>query len=304
MWFAILGSLFTIVNILGNSMVVYLVITKPRLHNTSNWFVVSLALADLFVGLTYFPGICASRSGKEFAIDHTGVWFKVSHTFVYLSSANLCVLTADRYIAITMPLKYSIFMSLRRFSVILILAWVSPLIFFTVPSLFTYSNGNESFTYSFEVVRVVMFQLIPCIIFVYVIARLSMIAKEMSLTDRAIINQIRFNFQIQENTERKRQTERKSSSLKLIVFIISFFILCHVGINYKCFCVPLKLCVMSKALEKVVHLLFVLNSAFNPIVYAVMKKDFKRELKKYQRSDNFKKNGKTMLKRRVVQSSV
>ncbi|XP_068679992.1 octopamine receptor beta-1R-like [Montipora capricornis] len=292
MWFAILGSLFTIVNILGNSMVVYLVITKPRLHNTSNWFVVSLALADLFVGLTYFPGICASRSGKEFAINHTGVWFKVSHTFVYLSSANLCVLTADRYIAITMPLKYSIFMSLRRFSVILILAWVLPLIFFTVPSLFTYSNGSESFTYSFEVVRVVMFQLIPCIIFVYVIARLSMIAKEMSLTDRAIINQIRFNCQIQENTERKRQTERKSSSLKLIVFIISFFILCHVGINYKCFCIFFKLCVVSEALVNVVHLLFVLNSAFNPIVYAVMKKDFKRELKKYQRSDNFKKNGK------------
>ena len=53
-----------------------------------------------------------------------------------------------------------------------------------------------------------------------------------------------------------------------------------------------KLCVMSEALVKVVHLLFVLNSAFNPIVYAVMKKDFKRELKKYRRSDNFKKNGK------------
>ena len=283
-------------------MVVYLVITKPRLHNTSNWFVVSLALADLFVGLTYFPGICASRFVKEFPIDHTGPWFTVSHTFVYLSSANLCVLTVDRYIAITMPLKYS--MSLRRLSVILILAWVLPLIFFTVPSLLTYSIGDESFTYSFEVVRIVMFQLIPCIIFVYVIARLSMIAKEMLLTDRAIINQIRFNFQIQENTESKRQTERKSSSLKLIVFIISFFILCHVGINYKCFCIFFKLCVMSKALEKVVHLLFVLNSAFNPIVYAVMKKDFKRELKKYRRSDNFKKSGKTMLKRRIVQSSV
>ena len=292
MWFVALGSLFTIVIILGNSMVVYLVITKPRLHNTSNLFVVSLALADLFVGLTYFPGICASRFVKEFPINHTGVWFKVSYTFVYLSSANLCVLTADRYIAITMPLKYTIFMSLRRLSVMLILAWVLPLIFFTVPSLFTYSNGNESFTYSFEVVRIVMFQLIPCIIFVYVIARLSMIAKEISLTDRAIINQIRFNFQIQEHTESKRQTERKSSSLKLIVFIISFFILCHIGINYQCFCIFFKLCVMSEALVKVVHLLFVLNSAFNPIVYAVMKKDFKRELKKYRRSDNFKKNGK------------
>ena len=137
-----------------------------------------------------------------------------------------------------------------------------------------------------------MFQLIPCIIFVNVIDRLSMIAKEISLTDRAIINQIRFNFQIQENTESKRQTERKSSSLKLIMFIISFFILCHIGINYKCFCIFFKLCVMSKALVKVVHLLFVLNSAFNPIVYAVMKRDFKRELKKYRRSDNFKKNGK------------
>ena len=54
-----------------------------------------------------------------------------------------------------------------------------------------------------------MFQLIPCIIFVNVIARLSMIAKEISLTDRAIINQIRFNFQIQENTERGKRKENR-----------------------------------------------------------------------------------------------
>ena len=57
-----------------------------------------------------------------------------------------------------------------------------------------------------------MFQLIPCIIFVNVIDRLSMIAKEISLTDRAIINQIRFNFQIQKT--QKVKGKRKENRLR------------------------------------------------------------------------------------------
>lgn len=280
MWFTIFGWLLTVITILANSFVAYLVITRPRLHGTANWFILSLALADLFVGLTYFPPLFISRFFQDLAIDHTGVWFKVSHTFLYSSSTNLCALTVDRFMAITMHLKYNHFMSRRIFSLFIALAWISPLVIFTLPSIFTYSSGNESFTFAFENIRVLIFQLIPCVLFVYVIGRLCLITRDISRKEAFILHQIRFNSTTQENTQSIKDREKKTASVKMIIFIISLFVLCHVAGNYRCFCFVFKFCVVPEALEKAVHLLFLMNSAVNPLVYAVPKKDIKRELKK------------------------
>lgn len=279
MWFEVLGWLFTVITILGNSFVAYLIITRPRLHVTANWFVLSLALADLCVGLSYFPLLYISSFFQELAIDHTGVWFKVSHTFLYSSSANLCVLTADRFIAITMPLKYLPFMRRRRKLLFIAFAWISPVLLFTLPSSFTYSNGNGSFTFMFETFRVLIFQLIPSVLFVFVIGRLSFIAENISRKEELVLDQIRFNSATQKNAKRNKHTEKKSASVKMIIFIISLFVLCHLGGNYRCFCFVFKLCVVPRPLKRVIHILFVINSAVNPLVYAVLKKDMKRELK-------------------------
>ena len=163
MWFFILGWFITVVAILGNALVMYLITTKAQLRVTANWFVLSLALADLCVGLTYFPLLFISSFFQELSIDHTGLWFKLSHTFLYSSSTNLCALTADRFLTITMPWKYTVFMTRKRLVIFLFSAWIAPLILFTIPSIFTYSNNNASFTFIFETFRVSVFQLIPSV---------------------------------------------------------------------------------------------------------------------------------------------
>ena len=163
MWFFVLGWFFTVLAILGNALVMYLIITRAGLRVAANWFVLSLALADLCVGLTYFPPLFTSSYLQELAIDHTGLWFKLSHTFLYSSSTNLCALTADRFLAITMPLKYNVFMTRKRLVISLASAWITPLILFTLPSIFTYSKNNASFTFIFEIFRVSAFQVIPSV---------------------------------------------------------------------------------------------------------------------------------------------
>ena len=278
MWFFILGWFFTVVAILGNAFVMYLIITRARLHVTTNWFVLSLALADLCVGLTYFPLLFISSFFQELPIDHTGLWFKLSHTFLYSSSTNLCALTADRFLAITMPLKYTVFMTRKRLVTSLASAWITPLILFTVPSIFTYSNNNVSFTFIFETFRVSVFQLTPSVLFVFVTWRLCCIAKDISRKESLLLAQIRFNLKPQENIQTIKKQGEKKTSVKMIVLIILLFVLCHIGGNYRCFCFVFKLCVASENLKKVIHVLFIMNSAVNPLVYAVLKKDMKNEL--------------------------
>ena len=280
MWFFILSWFFTVVAILGNALVIYLIITRARLHVTTNWFVLSLALADLCVGLTYFPLLFISSFFQELRIDHTGLWFKLSHIFLYSSSANLCALTVDRFLTITMPLRYTVFMTRKRLVIFLFSAWIAPLILFTIPSIFTYSNNNASFTFIFETFRVSVFQLIPSVLFVFVTWRLCCIAKDISRKESLLLAQIRFNLKPQINIQTIKKQGEKKASVKMIVLIILLFVLCHIGGNYRCFCFVFKLCVASENLKKVIHIIFILNSAVNPLVYAVLKKDMKNELKK------------------------
>ena len=280
MWFFILGWFFTVIAVLGNTLVMYLIVTRARLHVKTNWFVFSLALADLCVGLTYFPLLFISSFFQELPIDHTGLWFKLSHTFLYSSSTNLCGLTADRFLAITMPLKYTVFMTRKRLVISLALAWITPLILFTIPSIFTYSNNNASFTFIFETFRVSVFQLIPSVLFVFVTGRLCLIARDISRKESLLLAQIRFNSKPQQKAPTLRKQGEKKASLKMIVLIILLFVLCHIGGNYRCFCFVFNLCVAAGNLKKVIHIIFVINSAVNPLVYAVFKKDVKNELKR------------------------
>ena len=280
MWFIILGWFFTVITVLGNALVMYLIITRPRLHITTNWFVLSLALADFCVGLTYFPLLFISSFFPELPIDHTGLWFKLSHTFLYSSSTNLCALTADRFLAITMPLKYTLFMTRKRLVISLASVWIAPLILFTLPSMFTYSSGRASFTFIFETFRVSVFQLIPSVLFIVVTGRLCFIARNISRKESLLLAQIRFNFKSQQNVPTVRKNREKKASVKMIVLIILLFVLCHVGGNYRCFCFVFKLCVVSENMKNFIHVLFIMNSAANPLVYAVLKKDVKTELKK------------------------
>ena len=280
MWFIFSGWFFTVVAVFGNTSVLYLIITRTRLHGTTNWFVLSLALADLCVGLTYFPPLFISSFFPELPLDHTGIWFKLSHTFLYSSSTNLSALTADRFLAITMPLKYAVFVTGKRLAIFLASAWITPLILFTLPSIFTYSTGNDSFTFIFETFRVSVFQLIPSVLFVFVTGRLWLIARDISRKESQLLAQIRFNCKTQQNIPTVKKQREKKASVKMIVLIILLFVLCHIGGNYRCFCFVFKLCVPSENLKKVIHVFFVMNSAVNPLVYAILKKDIKNELKK------------------------
>ena len=54
LWYSVLGGLSSIIAVAGNGIVIYLIVTRHRLHTTANWFILSLAIADLFLGSSFF----------------------------------------------------------------------------------------------------------------------------------------------------------------------------------------------------------------------------------------------------------
>ena len=69
-WSALLLLFFSIIGILGNLLVCLAIGTERRLHNPTNWYIFSLALADMLIsGLVIPLATVKEFTGKMIAFD-------------------------------------------------------------------------------------------------------------------------------------------------------------------------------------------------------------------------------------------
>ena len=121
-WFWILGWSLSILTMAGNGFIIFLVCSKRQLRTKTNAFVVSLAVADFFVGMSVVPLMFFCKLATGCKPRYYWISF-VRWLFGYLSVINLCVLVLDRYIAIVKPLKYLTVMTRRRVIQTVSLSW-------------------------------------------------------------------------------------------------------------------------------------------------------------------------------------
>ena len=275
MWYWILAWLLTLLTVFGNGLVIYLIISIPRLHTTPNWSVLSLAVADVFVGMTFFPLLFALNiDNLEGPPVSAEPFFLVSRTFLYFSATNLFVMILDRYLAIVQPLKYLRFVTTKVVVIAVTIAWISPILLFSVP--YALKVGSRFLL----VFRVSLFQFLPVIVFVFVTGQIFLIMRRISKRTSRIFAQLAFNHAPKSpgNAAIIYSGREGRAASKMTVAIIFFFVVCYVVENYKCFCFVFGMCKTTATLEQVIDLLFVINSAVNPVAYAFLKRDIKAVL--------------------------
>ena len=283
MWFWISGWFLVALAAVGNGVVIFLIVTIPRLQTNANWFVLSLAVADLCVALSFFPPLFGVNFlDFKFDTTHAGNFFKISFTLMYCSTTNLFVMTVDRYIAVLKPLRYVALMTREVIMGLIAAAWATPLVLFSLPAIFTYRD-NPGYTLFVEISRVIIFQIFPLMVFVIVTCHLLHLAKKLARETRNLIVQVRFNHTSgeMENVPQPPQDPSNSKGKTVVVLlIISAFNITYVGGNYRCICLLTKACPFEGTLRFIIYLTLVANAAVNPIVYAFFKKDVRRELRK------------------------
>ncbi|XP_043273223.1 octopamine receptor Oamb isoform X2 [Venturia canescens] len=112
--------------ILGNVLVILAVYHTTKLRNVTNMFIVSLAVADLLVGVAVLP---FSATWEVFKVWIFGdiwcsVWLAVDVWMCTASILNLCAISLDRYLAVTRPVSYPQIMSPKRAKLLVAAVWV------------------------------------------------------------------------------------------------------------------------------------------------------------------------------------
>ncbi|XP_006558135.1 octopamine receptor beta-2R isoform X3 [Apis mellifera] len=130
----VLGSII-VTAVFGNLLVMVSVMRHRKLRIITNYFVVSLALADMLVAMFAMTfNASVQLTGKWlFGYFMCDVWNSLDVYFSTSSILHLMCISVDRYWAIVKPLKYPIIMTRRLAAYMLLACWILPAFISFVP---------------------------------------------------------------------------------------------------------------------------------------------------------------------------
>ncbi|XP_037913035.1 octopamine receptor beta-1R-like isoform X2 [Hermetia illucens] len=306
--FIILAAIF------GNMLVIVSVMRHRKLRVITNYFVVSLAVADMLVALCAMTfNASVELSGKwMFGTFMCDVWNSFDVYFSTASILHLCCISVDRYYAIVQPLDYPLIMTHSKVILMLVIVWISPALLSFVPIFVGWYTTKENLDFLKENPQICEFKVnksyaiisssvsfwLPGIVMISMYYKIYQEADRQErmlyrskvaalLLDKHLqINHIpipRPSVQMEQTTISSMRRERKAA--RTLGIIMSAFLLCW--LPFFLWYITSSLCDECETPKIVVGILFWIgyfNSALNPIIYAYFNREFRAAFKKTLKS--------------------
>ncbi|XP_068165799.1 adenosine receptor A1-like [Antennarius striatus] len=129
----------------GNSLVCVAVVHNRRLRTVTNYFLISLAMSDILVGLVAVPCAVLTDLGQpRHNLPLCTVLLSILIALTQISILSMLAVAAERYMAILLPFQYRRVMSPRNARLVLMLTWVTAAIFGCVPLMETRKRPTNS----------------------------------------------------------------------------------------------------------------------------------------------------------------
>lgn len=270
--------------IVGNLLVLIVVWRTSKLHEPNYFFLCSLSVADLLVGVFYCPLLIVSVVKKTWVFGKLmchvhGVTVSIS---LNASLMSLAAISVDRYYFITRPLRYRDIVTRRRTVLSIVFVWIHSVFWAIAPFFgwgeYTYEgntatckqnfNGEGLVDKSYALGLSIICFLVPVLIMIFAYSMIYKTARK----------QLR-NIQIPGGAANE-QSRNKAS--KTVLIIIGMFFLCwSVYTSVSLWKLFAKYSDLPPRLSRIGLYLAVSNSCVNFYVYAIRDKTFRKGLKRF-----------------------
>ncbi|XP_045658296.1 muscarinic acetylcholine receptor M3 [Ursus americanus] len=135
---AFLTGVLALVTIIGNILVIVAFKVNKQLKTVNNYFLLSLACADLIIGVISMNLFTTYIIMNRWALGNLAcdLWLSIDYVASNASVMNLLVISFDRYFSITRPLTYRAKRTTKRAGVMIGLAWVISFVLWAPAILF------------------------------------------------------------------------------------------------------------------------------------------------------------------------
>ncbi|XP_062863683.1 adenosine receptor A2b-like [Trichomycterus rosablanca] len=279
--------IISILSMSGNLLVCVAVGCNKKLQTVTNYFLVSLAVADLFVGALAIPFAIITDLG----LPHHNLYLCIAIVYMLImftqsSIFSLLAVAVERYVAILLPFHYHILLKPRNGKLVILLIWVLSCVLSSVPlqgwQIWWGRTDQIGYCFFFCVVDIsylVYFSFFACM--VIPLLAMFIIYIHIFITVRGHVRRITAvsaALEVQTGQDAgMRKEAKKASSIFLLVFVFAFcWMPIHVINCVQLFCphytVPVSLILSAIILSH-------MNSAINPLLYAYRMKSFRLAFK-------------------------
>nr|XP_043905595.1 trace amine-associated receptor 1-like [Solea senegalensis] len=141
----IFGGSLSVLILFGNLLVIISIVYFKQLHTPTNFLMLSLAVADLLVGILVVPFsivlfvkywyvedlLCKVRGSLDVLLGSSSIW-------------NLCFISVDRFYAVCQPLRYRIKINVRVVGIMILVSWTIATLNGIIYTLKTPDKGQQN----------------------------------------------------------------------------------------------------------------------------------------------------------------
>ncbi|XP_064487541.1 adenosine receptor A2a-like [Ornithodoros turicata] len=276
-WASIVQCFLAVLAVVGNLLVIYTVTKIRRLRTITNYYVVSLAAADLLVALNVpfydsFYFVWKLACNKKLCLLR--YWFA---NFAQVCSAlSLVGVSADRYVAIVHGISYNRIMTLKLAIGYITFVWVFVFLYCQLPFLGVGDDHDYPYDHDYVVCDLVyvyssVYIITTCAV-VLVTAMITLVL--YILIFHAAWKQLRLVASREDVRLRVRQEARTACTMAMVLAVCVLGYVPYFVLVAMCFVVEDKTA-LTLHVKPIVICFYYGKSALNPVIYGWRAKDFR-----------------------------
>ncbi|XP_066570857.1 melatonin receptor type 1C [Amia ocellicauda] len=271
----------TVVDILGNLLVILSVFRNKKLRNAGNIFVVSLSVADLVVAVYPYPLVLMAifHNGWKMGDLHCQVSGFIMGLSVIGSIFNITAIAINRYCYICHSLQYDRLYSIKNTCCYLCLTWVLTAIA-TVPNFFVGSLQYDPRVFSCTFTQTVSSSYTIAVVVIHFIVPL-LVVSFCYLRIWVLVIQVKHRVK-PENKQKLKPSDLRNFLTMFVVFVL--FAVCWAPLNFIGLAVAIN---PMQVAPNIPEWLFItsyfmayFNSCLNAVIYGLLNQNFRKEYKR------------------------
>ncbi|XP_055065131.2 trace amine-associated receptor 13c-like [Misgurnus anguillicaudatus] len=271
-------SLLSVWTVFLNLLVIISICYFKKLHTPTNMLILSLAVADLLVGLIIMP-LEATRLIETcwyFGDTICRLFLIIMGLLLATSLSNLVFIAVDRYVAVCHPLLYPQKITTTRTIIIICLCWFCSL-FYSISALTTsqskytcYGECTVIVTFVWKITDMFLSFLLPCTVIITLYLRIFYVAHHQV---KVINSLMRSGKHLTEGSVKRKSESKAALTLGIIMTVYLF---CWIP-YYSLTLTPNTS--MTSVIAYFILWMMYINSGLNPLIYAIFYPWFRASVK-------------------------
>ncbi|XP_055063776.2 trace amine-associated receptor 13c-like [Misgurnus anguillicaudatus] len=272
-------SLLSVWTVFLNLLVIISISHFKKLHTPTNMLILSLAVADLLVGLIVMPleAIRFIETCWYFGDTICRLFILIMGLLLSTSLSNLVLIAVDRYVAVCHPLLYPQKMTMTRTIIMIYVSWfwssaynISVFITTSQRKYMCYGECTFMYTFAWTITDLFLFFLFPCTFIITLYLRIFYVAYQQV---KVINSLMRSGKHLTEGSVRRKSESKAALTLGIIVTVylcswIPYFILSLIPNTS-----------MTSVIAYFMLWMVYINSGLNPLIYAIFYPWFRTSVK-------------------------